>query len=95
MLDHGAFIGSRFTGKDVREQVTTLLASGRPVGIDFSGVQSVNDSFLDEMLGMLIVHRGPSVLRSLVFMHCDKPIEEAIRFSVEEALASGIELVFR
>ncbi len=95
MLDHGAFIGSRFTGKEVRQQIAAALSASEHVVLDFGGVQSVSDSFLDEMLGMLIEQQGPSVLRRLVFSSCERPIEEAIRFSLEEALISGGDLVFR
>ncbi len=95
ILDHGAFIGSRFTGKEVRQQISAALSAGDQVVLDFGGVQSVSDSFLDEMLGMLIEQQGPSILQRLVFSSCEQPIEEAIRFSLEEALTSGGSLTFR
>lgn len=95
MSEYGVFLGSRFTGREVRERLAAELSADQSVMIDFAAVQSVGDSFLDEMLGMLIVRQGPSVLRQLVFANCARPIEEAIRFSVEEALTSDSDLVFR
>jgi hypothetical protein len=44
---------------------------------------------------MLIVRQGSAALRHLIFANCTKPIEEAIRFSLEEALVGGEDLVFR
>jgi STAS-like domain of unknown function (DUF4325) len=94
LADHGAFLGSRFTGKELREHVEAALARDTRVGIDFAGVESVTDSFLDELLAMLVVRRGPRALEGLVLLHCSPEIAEAVRFSVEEALSQGAHVVF-
>jgi hypothetical protein len=93
LIEQGAFLGSRFAGRELREQIEPALATG--IALDFAGVQSVTDSFLDEFLGMLIVRRGPGVLRSLVFTGCDRNTEAAIRFALEEAVSGDLRLIFR
>lgn len=51
----GAFLSSRRSAGALRQRVET---ANEPVLIDFTGVQSVSDSFADEFFAVLVQNRG-------------------------------------
>lgn len=79
------FLGSRFSAQAFRDEITACLAYQREVRIDFAGV-SVGTSFLDELVGILIVHFGSSILERLIFENCNDEAQGLLRFVVATRL---------
>lgn len=73
------FIGARATAASLRENVELNLARGNEVVFDFSGIE-VTQSFVDELIGALILRRGPDVLARLVFKSCSDDVRSVIEF---------------
>ena len=55
------------------------LAQGFEVVVDFAGA-AVTQSFVDELVGRLILERGPEVLQRIVFKNCSDDARAIIRF---------------
>ncbi len=72
-------LGTRAAAGDLRGQVETGLDEGERVCVDFQGVL-VNQSFMDEFLGVLITRYGPRVLDRIEFKNCHDEVKAAIRF---------------
>jgi len=60
--------GSRPPAKDLRRKILTLLpdVDRQPLLLNFAGVKSPSSSFLDELLGRLVLELGVAVFRSKV-----------------------------
>jgi hypothetical protein len=72
-------LGTRAAATDIRSQVEVGLEAGQTVCVDFQGVL-VSQSFMDELLGVLIVRHGPAVLERLVLRNCHEEVRAAARF---------------
>ena len=77
------FIGSRLRARSVREQVEVLLGNDGDVVIDFQGV-GISQSFADELVGVLLLYKGPDILNRLVFKSCSDSVKAAIEFVVAD-----------
>ena len=78
--DH--FLGSRFRARELREELEGLLARADEVVLDFSGMVSATQSFIDELIGVLILNKGPAMVERFVFKGCSADIKEIINFVV-------------
>lgn len=78
-LARGHFIGTRATAATIRENVEVALAHGYEVVFDFSGIE-VTQSFVDELIGALVLRIGPDVLRQIVFKSCSDDVRSVIEF---------------
>ena len=58
---HGAVLGSRILGEQVRAEVVRQAESGATVVVDLEGVQAVSPSFADEIFGKLPSEVGDRV----------------------------------
>lgn len=76
---HGRLIGARESAIPLRLQVEEALARGADVVFDFSGVE-VTQSFIDALIGSLILKRGPDVLDQMVFKSCSDDVRAIIEF---------------
>ncbi|MBW8073369.1 MAG: DUF4325 domain-containing protein [Ferrovum sp.] len=76
---HGHLIGARIAASSLREQVEVALAQGHEVVFDFSGVDATQ-SFIDELIGVLILGYGPEILDRLVFKSCSDNARAVIEF---------------
>ncbi|MBW0449271.1 STAS-like domain-containing protein [Paraburkholderia phenoliruptrix] len=82
---HG-FYGTRSRAFEFRDQIEQQLdADVERVVIEFSGV-SATQSFVDELLGVLVVERGPAVVRRLVFKGCSEDLRAIIRFVLNDRI---------
>ena len=79
---HEKFLGSRFRARELREEVERLLARADEVMLDFTGMKSLTQSFVDELVGVLVLEHGPDVVRRLVFKGCSEDIKEILNFVV-------------
>lgn len=80
-----AVLGSRLTALPVREWIEQALDVGERVVIDFAGVKPTQ-SFIDELVGVLVLERGEAVLKSLVFKNCSVDTETILHFVVSDRL---------
>jgi hypothetical protein len=64
----------------LRQQVESTLQSGSgSVCLDFEGV-TVTQSYMDELLGVLILRYGPSLLERVAFKTCSEDVQAVIQF---------------
>ncbi len=84
ILEHtkAQFLGSRFRARELREELEQLLGRADEVVLDFTGMKSATQSFVDELVGVLILKHGPDIIQRLVFKGCAEDIKEIIGFIV-------------
>lgn len=75
----GKTLGIRTRATPIRLDVETALARGDDVLIDFTGV-SLTQSFADELVGALVLHRGPTVLERLTLKGCSDAVRTILKF---------------
>ncbi len=75
------FLGTRFMARELRRQLEHALEEHRNVTIDFS-TTSVTQSFIDELMGTLILKSGPDLITRLTFKECSTDVKEIIRLVV-------------
>jgi len=75
----GHLAGTRTSATSLRHRVEPVLARGGDVVLDFAGVE-VTQSFVDELVGYLILSRGPDVLQQIVFKRCSENVRAIIEF---------------
>lgn len=68
-----------------RELEQALDRSDLAVCVDFCGT-TVTQSFIDELIGVLILRRGPPVLQRLGFRQCSEEVQAIIRFVVSSRI---------
>lgn len=76
---HGHLVGARATAVPLRTQLETALLRGEECVLDFSGVQ-VTQSFVDELVGVLILRHGPDILARIIFRSCSDDVRAIIEF---------------
>lgn len=75
----GSMIGMRSSALPIRLQIEQTLAAGQDVVINFTGV-AVTQSFVDELLGALVLRNGPSIMQRIVLKGCSEETRGIIRF---------------
>jgi STAS-like domain of unknown function (DUF4325) len=75
----GSMIGMRSSALPIRQELDRALKMGAEVVLDFTGL-SVTQSFIDELLGALILRDGPDVLQKIVLKGCSEETRGIIRF---------------
>ena len=63
-------LGTRYSAIALRESIEQRLESCQTVQIEFNGV-FVTQSFVDELIGPMILRIGPAVLQRLAFSGCN------------------------
>jgi len=76
---HGRLVGPRLTAAPIRDQIEIALAQGTEVVLDFSGVEATQ-SFIDGLVGVLVLQHGPGVLERLVFKSCSDDVKAILQF---------------
>lgn len=76
------FMGTRHAARELRQELEKLLAHTQEVVLDFSGMISATQSFVDELVGVLILDHGPEVTNRLIFKGCSDDIKALLRFVV-------------
>lgn len=73
------FLGTRFRALSLRDELERLLAVNSEVVLDFKGVETTQ-SFIDELIGVLVLERGPKIVERLVFKSCSESMQSIINF---------------
>lgn len=76
---HGRLVGPRLSAAPIREEIEIALARGAEVVLDFSGVEATQ-SFIDGLVGVLVLQHGPDVLGRLVFKSCSDDVKAILQF---------------
>lgn len=84
-----ATLSRRENAQSVRLLVDDHLASGEMVEIDCASVDATQ-SFMDELVGILVLERGPSVLTGLRFRGCSDDMKAIINFVVSDRAAQHV-----
>ena len=84
ILEHtkAPFLGGRYRARELREDVEQLLAHADEVVLDFTGMKSATQSFIDELVGVLVLQHGPDIVQRVVFKGCVEDIKEILSFVV-------------
>ena len=72
-------MGIRALAVPIRHKAEEALQEGQEVVFDFSGV-GATQSFVDELIGAVILQEGPSVLSKMVFKGCSDDVRAILRF---------------
>lgn len=78
-LASGRMVGIRSQATPLRYEVENAISAGREVVLNFEGVEATQ-SFVDEIVGALILRRGPQVLDRLIFQGCSDSVRAIVRF---------------
>ncbi|EYF03400.1 STAS-like domain-containing protein [Chondromyces apiculatus] len=65
----GTHLSSRTTGATLRRRIESAVALGQTVTVDWTGVDTVADSFADEAFAVLVEAHGPDWFKRGVHMH--------------------------
>ena len=81
------FVGSRLSGQLMRQEATKLLKYSKGIlTIDFSGVEDVTQSSMDEFLGVLVRERGEQFLEEIEIVNAGKNIKAVVNFVLNYSL---------
>lgn len=81
----GRLLGTREIALPIRDQVLCALNDGQTVALDFAGTNPTQ-SFVDELVGALVMECGPSVLELLLFKNCSEDTKAILHFVVSDRL---------
>lgn len=81
-------MGMRQAALPLREQIESAVCSGQEVTLDFSGIEATQ-SFIDELVGVLVAKHGLGVLRSIVFKGCSRDVQAILKFVVSDRSSRG------
>lgn len=76
-------LGMRASAAPYRLEIEGCIRSGSKVAIDFSG-KDATQSFVDELIGGLILKHGRVILNSLSFKNCSPDVKSIIKFVVND-----------
>ncbi|MDK9694407.1 MAG: STAS-like domain-containing protein [Sulfurimonas sp.] len=78
------FVGSRGAGEIIRKKMKTELDKGNSVTLDFSGVEQITQSFIDEFFGIFIRAFGIEYIRGKVrLVNETQGIKDTINFVIK------------
>jgi len=79
------FLGTRIRATTLREDLESLLTKYGAVVLDFGGVEATQ-SFIDELIGVLVLERGPEIVERLVFRSCSEDVKAIINFVLSDRI---------
>lgn len=79
------FLGTRYRASALREELEKLLDTGVEVVLDFKDVEATQ-SFIDELLGVPVLERGPDLINRLAFRSCSEDVKAIINFVIGDRI---------
>ncbi len=76
-------LGMRASAAPYRKEIEMQLDCGNSVVIDFSGKEATQ-SFVDELVGALVLKRGQGVVSKLSFKNCPDAVKSIIKFVIND-----------
>ena len=81
----GRLLGSRQIAMTIRDELEGLMASGESVEVDFENTDPTQ-SFVDELIGVLVLEHGRSVLSKIIFKNCSPNTKTILHLVVSDRL---------
>jgi hypothetical protein len=81
----GRLLGTRSIALPIRDEVDAALNAGQTVVLDFTGTNPTQ-SFIDELVGVLVLERGIDVLDRLIMKGCSDDTKAILHFVVSDRL---------
>lgn len=81
----GRLLGTRSSAVSIRTSVEAKLNRAIDLAIDFEGTQPTQ-SFVDELIGMLLLKHGEVVLEHLALKNCSTETKKIIHFVISDRL---------
>jgi len=75
----GRLMGMRSSAAPLRRTIELALEKEREVVVNFTGVE-VTQSFVDELLGALILREGPEIMQRLILKGCSEQTRGIVKF---------------
>lgn len=75
----GRMFGLRSSAVPLRKTIELALSKGGEVIVNFTGVE-VTQSFVDELLGALILREGPEIMQRLILKGCSEQTRGIVKF---------------
>jgi len=75
----GRMMGMRSSAAPLRRTIELALEKEREVVVNFTGVE-VTQSFVDELLGALILREGPEIMQRLILKGCSEQTRGIVKF---------------
>lgn len=82
----GRLLGSRQVAMTIRDKLEVLIATGDPVEVDFRNTNPTQ-SFVDELIGVLVLEHQRAVLSKIVFKNCSTDTRTILHLVVSNRLA--------
>jgi hypothetical protein len=79
-------LGTRYLARRIRQSLSDDVVQSSGVEIDFTGTE-VTQSFVDELLGPLLLRHGEKVLETVVFRGCSENARAVIMFVISGRLS--------
>lgn len=79
-------LGTRFIAKRIRKEIESALAAHQNISIDFKGI-NVTQSFIDELLGPIVLQEGPLLLEKINFKECSENAKAVIQYVLSARMA--------
>ncbi|WJO23187.1 STAS-like domain-containing protein [Pseudomonas soli] len=76
-------LGMRASAAPFRQEIEGCIGNGSKIAIDFSG-KDATQSFVDELIGGLILKHGRIILSSMTFKNCSDDVKSIIKFVVND-----------
>jgi len=76
-------MGMRQTALPLRDKIESAISQGHEVTVDFSGLEATQ-SFIDELIGVLVAKHGVEVLHRIVFKGCSRDVQLIMQFVVAD-----------
>lgn len=76
-------LGMRASATPYRKLIEEQLDGGRSVVIDFSG-KDATQSFVDELVGSLVLRRGRAAVSMISFKNCSDEVKSIIKFVIND-----------
>ena len=84
-------LSRREAAKPIRDGIDVHLAHGEIVEVDCASAEATQ-SYMDELVGILVLERGPKVLSQLRFRGCSKDMKAIINFVVSDRAAQFLKM---
>jgi len=81
----GRLLGSRQVAMTIRDELEGLMASSDSVEIDFQNTNPTQ-SFVDELIGVLVLEYGRAVLSKIIFKNCSADTKTILHLVVSDRL---------
>lgn len=83
---HASFLGTRYRAKQLRIELEVLLSRHPEITLDFTGFDATQ-SFIDELVGQLVLQRGADFLQHVTFKGCSAELKAIVEFVISDRLS--------